>query len=62
MWEYELFVDYINQAVKEENERQKKEMGDFDQKKYKKMADPSYVQKMAKSSMPSMPGMGSFKL
>ena len=62
MWEYEMFVQFINDAVKTENEEQKREMEQGEYKNLKKMANPSYVQKMANSKMPKMPSMGSFKM
>lgn len=63
-WEYELFMKELNQAVKEENERNKSEMdkAGYDKyDRYQKMSDPKYAQKMAQSQMPKMPNMGSFK-
>ena len=60
-WEYELFMREINQAVKEENERNKAEMDKAGYDKAQKMSDPKYAQKMAQSQMPKMPNMGSFK-
>ena len=53
-WEYELFIKEINNIVKEENERNKKEM---DKAGYDKMNDPNYMKKMANSQMPKMPSM-----
>ena len=60
-WEYELFMREINQAVKEENERNKAEMDKAGYDKAQKMSDPKYAQKMAQNQMPKMPNMGSFK-
>lgn len=50
-WEYELFMQEINALVKEENERNQKEM---DKSGYNKMNDPNYMKKMANSQMPKM--------
>lgn len=61
-WEYELFMREINQAVKEENERNKAEMDKAGYDKAQKMSDPKYAQKMANSQMPKMPNMGSMKM
>ena len=60
-WEYELFTREINQAVKEENERNKAEMDKAGYDKAQKMSDPKYAQRMAQNQMPKMPNMGSFK-
>lgn len=56
-WEYELFMQEINALVKEENERNQKEM---DKSGYNKMNDPNYIKKMANSQMPKM--NNSFKM
>lgn len=56
-WEYELFMQEINALVKEENERNQKEM---DKSGYNKMNDPNYMKKMANSQMPKM--NNSFKM
>jgi hypothetical protein len=51
-WEYSMFIQEINALVKEENEKQQKEM---DKSGYnKKMTDPKYAQKMANKNMSSM--------
>ena len=55
-WEYELFMQEINALIKEENERNQKEM---DKSGYNKMNDPNYMKKMANSQMPKMPKMNS---
>jgi hypothetical protein len=60
-WEYELFMREINQAVKEENERNKAEMDKAGYDKAQKMSDPRYAQKMTQNQMLKMPNMGSFK-
>ena len=60
-WEYELFMREINQAVKEENERNKAEMDKAGYDKAQKMSDPKYAQRMAQNQMPKMSSMGSFK-
>jgi hypothetical protein len=62
-WEYELFMQEINNLVKEENERNQKEM---DKSGYSKMNDPNYMKKMANNQMPKtdnsfkMPSMPKF--
>ena len=61
-WEYDLFMREINQAVKEENARNKAEMDKDGYDKAQKMSDPKYAQKMANSQMPKMPNMGSMKM
>lgn len=63
MWEYELFIKYLNDAIKEENEQQEKEMGKYKIEDYKKMADPSRMNKnFQQPKMPSMPSMPSIKV
>ena len=59
-WEYELFMKEINQAVKEENERNKAEMDKAGYDKAQKMSDPKYAQKMAQNQVPFIliPGTG----
>ena len=64
-WEYELFTKEINNAVKEENERNKQEMDKSGVNDAKKMVDPKNAKRYQNSSMPkmpSMPSMGSFKI
>lgn len=56
-WEYELFMKEINQAVKEENERNQKEMDKAGLDKAQKMSDPKYIQKTQKQYEPKMPVM-----
>jgi hypothetical protein len=65
-WEYELFMKEINNAVKEENERNQTEM---DKSDYSKIADSKYIERQQRSmersayqKMPSMPNIGSFKI
>lgn len=53
MWEYELFIQYLNEAVKEENEEQKKEMNKYNINDYsKKMSNQKQFQT---PKMPSIP-------
>lgn len=61
-WEYEIFMKEINNAVKEENERNQKEMDKAGVDKAQKMSDPKYIERMQQNSMPKMPDMGSFKM
>ena len=58
-WEYELFMKEINQAVKEENERNQKEMDKAGVDKMQKMSDPKHMQSMQNKYIPNM---GSFKM
>ena len=57
-WEYELFVKEINQAVKEENERNQKEMDKAGIDKAKKMSDPKNYQKSFDNSMKDYSNFG----
>ena len=46
MWEYELFIKYLNDMVKEENDDQQKKMDEYKVKDYMKMTNPSNMSKM----------------
>ena len=67
-WEYELFMKALNELVKEENERNEKEMNNSGVNQAKKMSDPNNIRRMQQSSMrnmpsmPKMPSMGNFKM
>lgn len=39
MWEYELWIDALNNQIKEDNDAQQSEMDKYDVDKYKKMAE-----------------------
>lgn len=54
-WEYELFMKEINNAVKEENERNQQEMDKYNIDKYKNMSNPNYMSKMQRDAMSKMP-------
>lgn len=63
-WEYELFMEEVNKLVKEENERNQKEMDGGKYKDIKKMSNPKYAQRMANKQMgnikvPSVPNASS---
>lgn len=50
-WEYELYLDALNDQIKEDNERQQGEMDKYDISQYQNMAkNPSKM-------MPKMPNM-----
>lgn len=53
-WEYELFIQEINNAVKEENDQNKQEMDKMGIEKGKGLTDPKYFQKMQKSVTPKI--------
>ena len=53
MWEYELFLQELNNQVKEENKQQEAEMEKYHINDYRKMADPKNMNSMMKG--PSMP-------
>lgn len=70
-WEYELFMKEINNAVKDENDRNKQEMDKSGISDAQKMTNPNSFKRMQKSvmpkmgnigNMPSMPSIGSFKM
>jgi hypothetical protein len=58
-WEYEIFIQEINSLVKEENDRNKKEM---DRAGYDKITDKNYMNKIANGKLPNMPNGTSFKM
>lgn len=62
VWEYELFIQYINDEVKEENDKQQKEMDKYNINDYRKMSDPSRMQKMSQQQMPKMQMPSTLKL
>ena len=58
MWEYELFLKYLNDSIKEENDRQEKEMGKYKIDDYKKLSNPSkFGKNISQPKLPSMPSM-----
>ena len=68
-WEYELFMKEINNAVKEENERNQAEMDKSDYNNISKMADSKYIERQQRSmensaykKIPNIPNIGSFKM
>lgn len=53
MWEYELFLQDLNNQVKEENKKQQDEMDKYHINDYKKMSNPK---NMKQPKMPSFNG------
>lgn len=63
MWEYELFIQALNNEINEENEKQQKEMDKYDVKSYMKMASPKNISKMTSPSQFKIPSnFGTVKL
>lgn len=56
MWEYELFMQYLNDAVKEENDEQKKEMSKFNINDYNKK-----IQNHKQFQPPKMPSIPKYQ-
>ena len=54
MWEYELYLQHLNELVKEENDNQEKEMKKYKVDEHMKMADPKNLQKMSTPKPPNM--------
>lgn len=50
-WEYEYFIKYINDMVKEENEAQQKQLDQQQVNKYSKLADPKRIEKLSKPNI-----------
>lgn len=60
MWEYELYVQQLNELIKDENDHQKKEMDQYHINDYLQSAHPKNIQKMVQTpKMPDMPKMPS---
>lgn len=57
MWEYEIFMKTLNEVVDEENKKQQSEMDKYDINSYKKMANPSNMNKMMNQQTPKIPNM-----
>lgn len=57
MWEYEMFMKILNEIVDEDNKKQEKDMDKYEINKYKKMTNPSNMNKMMNPKMPSMPNI-----
>ena len=57
MWEYELFLKYLNDAIKEENDENKKEMDKYNINDMKKMSNPSQFNKNFKMPNVNIPNM-----
>lgn len=56
MWEYEIFMNSINDMVTKENEDQQKEMDKYNIEDYKNMANPKNLQKSYQTpKIPKMP-------
>ena len=63
MWEYELYVQQLNELIKDENDHQKKEMDKYHINDYMQSAHPKNIQKMAQTpKMPDMPKMPSMNI
>lgn len=50
-WEYEYFIKYINDMVKEENEAQQKQLDQQQVNKYSKLADPKRIENLSKPNI-----------
>lgn len=66
MWEYEMFMQELNEIVKSENKEQQKEMDKYHLGDVQKMANPKNMNKMMNPKMPDMsqvkmPSIGSIK-
>ena len=53
MWEYEMFIEEMNNQVKEENDKQQAEMDKYHVKDYMNAANPKNISKM--TQQPKMP-------
>lgn len=57
MWEFELFINHLNDLVKDENDSQKAEMDKYKVNDYMKRADPRNIKNMTNFKAPTMPNM-----
>jgi hypothetical protein len=57
MWEYEFFVDHIQEMIKEENKENEEQEKKYNVDKYSRMTNPAAMQRSMQSSMPKMPSM-----
>ena len=57
VWEYELFMKELNNAVKEDNKRNEQEMNNSGYKDVQKMANIKNIERMQRNAMktPKMP-------
>lgn len=60
MWEYELFISELNNQVKEENDKQQKEMDKYNISDPKKLSNPSNMMKSYSGNIPKVPNMPKF--
>lgn len=60
-WEFEMFINELNNQVKEENDQQQKEMDKYDIPDPKKMSDTSKFTKPYSKNMPSVPKIPSVR-
>lgn len=61
MWEYELYMNALNDMIKEENENQQKEMDQYKVNDYKNLANPKNVSKMMQNPTSQLPKMQNMK-
>ena len=59
MWEFELYMTQLNEIVKEENDKQKKEMDKHHVNEYMEMARPRNMQKMMQNPVSNMAALQS---
>jgi sortase (surface protein transpeptidase) len=64
MWEYELFMKELNNAIKEDNKRNQEEEEKYNLKDIKKYSSPESAKREAMKSVkiPSMPSYPSGKI
>lgn len=59
-WEYELWLQQLNDLVKDDNEKQQKEMDKYHIDDAMKMASPNGMRKTMDAATPKMPTMPNF--
>lgn len=58
-WEYEMFMQEINKAIKEDNKRNKEEEDKYNVNDMRKMADRRNIDKMTSDSYKKVPNVPS---
>lgn len=62
MWEYELYLKYLNEAVKDDNDAQKAEMDKYNIGDVMKASNPKNISKMMNQTQPKYPSMPNMKM
>lgn len=61
-WEYEYFLKFANEQIKEENKQQEEQSEGYDMNSMRRNADSMMKNAQSQYKMPSMPKMPSFSM